>query len=79
MRADKIQTMAAEVDSPPIVPMRKKVLIAEDDNIDAAESLSTLLELAGHEVRIARLAAPHFRSRSCSAPTPPCSTSGCPT
>ena len=33
-------------------PAPRKVLIA-DDNVDAAESLATLLELDGHEVRIA--------------------------
>ncbi len=35
-------------------PVRRRILIA-DDNKDAAESLSILLELAGHEVRIAHL------------------------
>jgi CheY-like chemotaxis protein len=34
--------------------MRRRVLIA-DDNRDAAESLSMLLELEGHEVRVAHL------------------------
>jgi CheY-like chemotaxis protein len=33
-------------------PARRKVLIA-DDNRDAAESLAMLLEMAGHEVRVA--------------------------
>lgn len=40
---------AAQVD-----PARRKILIA-DDNVDAAESLSMLLQLAGHEVRVAHL------------------------
>ena len=35
-------------------PERRRILIA-DDNADAAESLSMLLELAGHEVRVASL------------------------
>lgn len=35
-------------------PVRRKVLIV-DDNVDAAESLSMLLELAGHDVRVAHL------------------------
>jgi len=35
-------------------PVRRRILIAED-NPDAAESLALLLELAGHEVRIAHL------------------------
>jgi CheY-like chemotaxis protein len=38
----------------PISPVRRRILIA-DDNRDAAESLSLLLELAGHEVRVAHL------------------------
>jgi signal transduction histidine kinase/ActR/RegA family two-component response regulator len=39
-------------DPAPVSPQRRRVLIA-DDNRDAAESLSLLLELAGHEVRVA--------------------------
>jgi len=39
-------------DPAPAVAVRRRILIA-DDNQDAAESLSMLLELAGHEVRIA--------------------------
>ena len=35
-------------------PVRRRILIA-DDNQDAAESLSMLLEIAGHEVRVAHL------------------------
>ena len=38
----------------PVSPQRRRVLIA-DDNRDAADSLSMLLELAGHEVRVAHL------------------------
>jgi signal transduction histidine kinase len=38
----------------PICSERRRVLIA-DDNRDAAESLSLLLELSGHEVRVAHL------------------------
>jgi CheY-like chemotaxis protein len=34
--------------------VRRKILIA-DDNVDGAESLSVLLQLAGHEVRVAHL------------------------
>jgi len=39
-------------DPAPAVSVRRRILIA-DDNQDAAESLSMLLELSGHEVRIA--------------------------
>jgi signal transduction histidine kinase len=42
------------VDPAPVSPQRRRVLIA-DDNRDAAESLSQLLELSGHEVRVAHL------------------------
>ncbi|MEO6187120.1 MAG: ATP-binding protein [Steroidobacteraceae bacterium] len=35
-------------------PVRRRILVA-DDNRDAAESLSMLLEMAGHEVRVACL------------------------
>jgi len=35
-------------------PARRRILIA-DDNRDAAESLAMLLEMAGHEVRVAHL------------------------
>jgi signal transduction histidine kinase/CheY-like chemotaxis protein len=41
-------------DPAPAPPERRRVLIA-DDNRDAAESLALLLELSGHEVRIAHL------------------------
>jgi signal transduction histidine kinase len=41
-------------DPVPVAPVRRRILIA-DDNRDAAESLSLLLELAGHEVRVAHL------------------------
>jgi CheY-like chemotaxis protein len=41
-------------DPAPVSPQRRRVLIA-DDNRDAADSLSMLLELAGHEVRVAHL------------------------
>lgn len=41
-------------DQAPESPERRRVLIA-DDNRDAAESLALLLELAGHEVRVAHL------------------------
>ena len=42
----------AATDPGPAAPQRRRVLIA-DDNQDAAESLSLLLQLAGHEVRVA--------------------------
>jgi PAS domain S-box-containing protein len=42
-------TLAAD---PAPVPTRSRILVA-DDNRDAADSLSMLLELAGHEVRVA--------------------------
>ena len=38
----------------PAAPVRRRILIA-DDNPDAADSLAMLLELAGHEVRVAHL------------------------
>ena len=41
-------------DPAPVLPERRRVLIA-DDNRDAADSLSLLLELSGHEVRVAHL------------------------
>jgi signal transduction histidine kinase/ActR/RegA family two-component response regulator len=41
-------------DRGPAESVRRRILIA-DDNRDAAESLSMLLELAGHEVRVAHL------------------------
>jgi signal transduction histidine kinase len=41
-------------DPSPVSAERRRVLIA-DDNRDAAESLSLLLELSGHEVRVAHL------------------------
>jgi signal transduction histidine kinase/CheY-like chemotaxis protein len=42
------------VDPAPVSPERRRVLIA-DDNRDAAESLALLLELSGHDVRVAHL------------------------
>lgn len=41
-------------DPAPVSRERRRILIA-DDNRDAAESLSLLLELSGHEVRVAHL------------------------
>jgi signal transduction histidine kinase/CheY-like chemotaxis protein len=41
-------------DPTPVSPERRRILIV-DDNRDAAESLSLLLESAGHDVRIAHL------------------------
>ena len=41
-------------DPAPTASVRRRILIA-DDNKDAAESLSMVLELAGHEVRVAHL------------------------
>ncbi len=41
-------------DPAPVSPERRRVLIA-DDNRDAADSLALLLELSGHEVRVAHL------------------------
>jgi signal transduction histidine kinase/CheY-like chemotaxis protein len=41
-------------DPTPVSPERRRILIA-DDNRDAAESLSLLLEMSGHEVRVAHL------------------------
>ena len=44
----------AAPDSTHADPVRRKVLVV-DDNVDAADSLSMLLQLAGHEVRVAYL------------------------
>jgi CheY-like chemotaxis protein len=46
---------SAPVDDPaPAALVRRRILIA-DDNQDAADSLSMLLQLAGHDVRVAHL------------------------
>jgi signal transduction histidine kinase len=42
-------TPAVSVDAAPTPPVRRRILVA-DDNSDALESLATLLELGGHEV-----------------------------
>ncbi len=47
-------TPTPAADLMPPAPVRRRILIA-DDNQDAAESLGTLLELSGHEVRVAHL------------------------
>ena len=47
-------TAPVVTDSAPAASARRRILIA-DDNQDAAESLAMLLELAGHEVRVAHL------------------------
>ena len=53
--ASACQLSAPQVaESAPASPERRRVLIA-DDNRDAADSLSLLLELSGHEVRVAHL------------------------
>ena len=44
--------MPADVDAAPPAAAARRVLIA-DDNKDAADTLAMLLELAGHEVRVA--------------------------
>jgi len=44
----------ASVDPARAAPLRRRILIA-DDNRDAAESLSMLLQLAGHDVQVAHL------------------------
>jgi PAS domain S-box-containing protein len=43
---------AAESDAPAVATVGRRVLVA-DDNKDAADALAMLLELAGHEVRVA--------------------------
>jgi PAS domain S-box-containing protein len=43
---------AAETDAPAVAKVGRRVLVA-DDNKDAADALAMLLELAGHEVRVA--------------------------
>jgi signal transduction histidine kinase/CheY-like chemotaxis protein len=47
-------TSPVVTDTAPEMRVRRRILIV-DDNRDAAESLSMLLELAGHEVRVAHL------------------------
>jgi PAS domain S-box-containing protein len=44
--------VAGETDPPPATIVGRRVLVA-DDNKDAADALAMLLELAGHEVRVA--------------------------
>jgi PAS domain S-box-containing protein len=44
--------VAAETDTPAVATIGRRVLVA-DDNRDAADALAMLLELAGHEVRVA--------------------------
>jgi PAS domain S-box-containing protein len=44
--------VAGETDPPPAAIVGRRVLVA-DDNKDAADALAMLLELAGHEVRVA--------------------------
>ena len=41
-----------DADAPPVAAARRRVMVV-DDNKDAADSLATLLEMAGHEVRVA--------------------------
>jgi PAS domain S-box-containing protein len=45
------QSLAAS--APPELPARRRRVLVADDNRDGAETLGLLLELAGHEVRIA--------------------------
>ena len=46
------QKRASGADAPPLATAGRRVMVA-DDNTDAAEALAMLLELAGHEVRVA--------------------------
>jgi CheY-like chemotaxis protein len=52
--ADDVPSAAAatETDAPAVAAVGRRVLVA-DDNKDAADALAMLLELAGHEVRVA--------------------------
>jgi CheY-like chemotaxis protein len=43
---------ATDADAPPVAAAGRRVMVA-DDNRDAADALAMLLELAGHEVRVA--------------------------
>ncbi|HEY4445711.1 MAG TPA: PAS domain-containing protein [Steroidobacteraceae bacterium] len=52
--ADSVASVAAaaETEAPTVATVGRRVLVA-DDNKDAADALAMLLELAGHEVRVA--------------------------
>ena len=50
----EVATLPTVTDPGSAAPLRRRILIA-DDNQDAAESLSLLLQLAGHEVQVAHL------------------------
>ncbi len=54
LSADQSAALQLANDPAPVSPERCRVLIA-DDNHDAADSLALLLELSGHEVRVAHL------------------------
>jgi signal transduction histidine kinase/CheY-like chemotaxis protein len=50
--ADSAALTMAQIDGPPPSAAGRRILVA-DDNKDAADSLAMLLEMAGHEVRVA--------------------------
>jgi CheY-like chemotaxis protein len=54
LSAQQSATPQAADDPAPMSTERRRILIA-DDNRDAADSLALLLELSGHEVRVAHL------------------------
>jgi PAS domain S-box-containing protein len=52
LKASQIEASGAAAQAGPAAPMRRRILVA-DDNLDAAESLAMLLTMMGHEVRAA--------------------------
>lgn len=49
------ESLSPRLANPAPVPLERRRILIADDNRDAAESLSLLLELAGHDVRVAHL------------------------